>query len=122
MSNTRKISRRSNQTIRNSVFKKIKMTNRLLGLHAYRSESIKNKYERIASYVLKHDVNQTLKMSQIEASQSLQSIGKSIVDIVSTVYNMEDNYINHEQYGGGTGLYITRERCIKNIDTRYITK
>ena len=102
------------------------MTNRLLGLHAYRSESTKSKYERIASHVLHHDTNLTLKTTHIEESQSLHHLGKSIVEIVSSAYHMDssNNNIPSPQDGGGgltyntnNGLYNTRERCIRNIHT-----
>ena len=129
MLNTRKKVKQSNQTNRNSgALKKIKMTNRLLGLHAYRSESTKSKYERIASHVLHHDTNLTLKTTHIEESQSLHHLGKSIVEIVSSAYHMDssNNNIPSPQDGGGgltyntnNGLYNTRERCIRNIHTLY---
>lgn len=130
MVNTRKKVKQTNRTMKNSsALNKIKMTNRLLGLQAYRSESNKSKYERIASYVLQHDENQTLKMTHIEKSQSLQHIGKSIVEIVSSAYHMDNNDITSQQQGGGgggcpshnhnNGLYNTRERCIRNINTLY---
>jgi hypothetical protein len=99
----------------NTLARKVHMTNRLLGLPAYRTESTQYQLKRIAQHVQQHDTSTTLKAS---SHRQLSEMGHSVVNMVTGALQSD----SHHQAGGGAyyhGLQDKRQNCISHLENWY---